>query len=144
MSILRPFEVAYLWLHRFAYVQTDGRIGHGMTMVPTLLLRTNGRRTRRRRTNVLVYAVDGGTYVLVASNFGKEQSPGWFFNLCAEPKVEVQVRRTREAMVAHVVHAGESDYERLWMLVNGNNHRRYASYQAKTTRSIPIVVLQPA
>jgi hypothetical protein len=47
-------------------------------------------------------------------------------------------------MVARVVHAGESDYERLWMLVNGNNHRRYASYQAKTTRSIPIVVLQPA
>ena len=143
MSIPLFVEAPYLWLHRFVYVHSDGRIGHGMTGAPTLLLRTKGRRTRRTRTNTLVYARDGEDYVLVAANFGGEHSPGWFFNLSANPKVEIQVRRERQQAHTHVIHRGESGYERLWMLVNGNNGRRYAHYQTKTTRSIPIVVVRP-
>lgn len=140
---MRRIEALYARWHRFVYVRTDGRIGRRMNFVPALLLRTKGRRSGLPRTSVIVYARDGSDYVLVASNYGKEQSPGWYLNLCADPEVEIQVGRKRQAAVAHVVHKGEPDYERLWVLVNDNNHRRYASYQARTTRPIPLVVLRP-
>jgi deazaflavin-dependent oxidoreductase (nitroreductase family) len=143
MLLMRRLEAWYVRLHRFVYVRTDGRVGRGMNLVPALLLRTKGRRSGLPRTNVIVYARDGGDYVLVASNFGKEQSPGWYFNLRADPEVEIQVGRKRQAAVAHVLQQGEPDYGRLWVLVNDNNHHRYMSYQARTTRPIPLVVLRP-
>lgn len=143
MCLLRRIEALYVRLHRFVYVRTDGRVGHGMSGVPTLLLRTKGRRSGRPRTNVLVYARDGDAYVLVASNFGKEQSPAWYFNLGASPQVEVQIGRKRSPGVAGAVNKGDPDYDRLWRLVNDNNKSRYDEYQRRTTRPIPLVVVRP-
>jgi F420H(2)-dependent quinone reductase len=114
-----------------------------MIGVPTLLLRTTGRRTGAQRTNALVYAKDGNEYVLVASNGGEDNSPGWFFNVRAKPEVEIQVAQTKMAGKARVLEPGDHDYERLWRLVNDNNHDRYDSYQSKTTRPIPLIVVSP-
>jgi deazaflavin-dependent oxidoreductase (nitroreductase family) len=126
------------------YVRTDGRLGHGMTGVPALLLRTTGRRSGLARTNVLVYARDGEGYVVTASNFGREQSPGWYFNLCAKPLVELQVRRKRIRGMTKVVNRGDPEYDRLWRLMNQANKRRYDEYQKKTTRPIPLVLVRPS
>jgi F420H(2)-dependent quinone reductase len=135
---------SFLKLHQQIYERTDGRIGHHMIGVPTLLLRTTGRRSGVQRTNALVYAKDGDEYVLVASNGGEDNSPGWFFNVTAEPDVEVQVAHSRTAGRARVLESGDHDFERLWRLVNDNNHNRYDGYQSKTTRSIPLIVVSPA
>ncbi|MGA3058445.1 MAG: nitroreductase family deazaflavin-dependent oxidoreductase [Candidatus Limnocylindrales bacterium] len=143
MWLLRRLEAWYVRLHRFVYVRTDGRVGHGMSGVPALILRTKGRQSGRPRTNVLVYARDGDDYVLVASNSGTEHSPGWYFNLSADPNVELQVRRRRIGGVATVVSKGNPDYDRLWRLVNDSNKDRYDEYQKKTTRPIPLVVVRP-
>src|SRR5436189_190632 len=59
-----------LRLHQAIYERTDGRIGHRTIGVPTLLLRTTGRRTGATRTNALVYARDGDAYLVVAPNAG--------------------------------------------------------------------------
>ena len=133
----------FLRLHEAIYKRTDGRIGHRMIGVPTLLLRSTGRRSGARRTNALVYAKDGEDYVVVASNGGADQPPGWLFNVRAEPEVEIQV--AREAMPAHarVLERGEEDYGRLWTLVNENNHDRYDAYQTQTQRPIPLIVVTP-
>ncbi len=78
-----------LRVHDALYQGTDGRIGHRMIGVPTLLLRTTGRRSGATRTNSLVYARDGSDYLLVPSNGGADQPPAWLHNLRANPEVEV-------------------------------------------------------
>jgi deazaflavin-dependent oxidoreductase (nitroreductase family) len=114
-----------------------------MIGVPTLLLRSTGRRSGQRRSNALVYAKDGADYVLVASNGGADSSPGWFFNVRDQPKVEVQVARNVAPGTARILEAGDEDYDRLWKLVNEKNHGRYDAYQAGTARPIPLVVVSP-
>ena len=138
------FERGAMALHEKLYIRTDGRVGRRLLGIPTLLLRTTGRRSGLVRAAALVYAADGSSYVLVASNHGYDRPPGWFVNLQADPHVEVQVGRTHTPGVASVVAAGDPDYARLWKLVNKTNHDRYDGYQALTSRPIPLVVVRPA
>ena len=133
-----------LRLHEQIYKRTDGRLGHNMIGVPTLLLRTTGRRSGATRTNGLVYARDGDDYLVVASKGGSDQAPGWLHNLLANPDVEVQVGRERRSGTARAVQPGDPDYERLWAIVNENNSDRYAAYQKQTDRPIPVVIVTPA
>jgi deazaflavin-dependent oxidoreductase (nitroreductase family) len=133
-----------LAVHQFLYERSDGRIGHRMLGTPTLLLRTNGRRSGARRTNALVYVPDGDDYVVVASKGGDAHAPGWLFNLTAEPNVQVQVGREHRPATARVVNHDDPDFERLWRAVNDNNSGRYDDYQSKTERPIPVVVLTPS
>ncbi|HLN06019.1 MAG TPA: nitroreductase/quinone reductase family protein, partial [Acidimicrobiales bacterium] len=93
--------------------------------------------------NALVYAQRGADYLLVASNGGRDSPPGWLFNLRAEPSVELQVARKRVAGKASVLEATDAGYAGLWNLVNENNHNRYRTYQQRTSRPIPIVVVHP-
>jgi F420H(2)-dependent quinone reductase len=132
-----------LRVHEQLYKRSDGRVGHRMLGVPTLLLRTTGRRSGATRTNGLVYARDGDDYLVVASNGGAERAPAWLHNLRANPDVEIQVGREREKGTARVVEPSDPGYERLWKIVNENNRDRYSAYQEKTSRPIPVVALTP-
>jgi deazaflavin-dependent oxidoreductase (nitroreductase family) len=132
-----------LRVHERIYKATDGRLGHKMIGVPTLLLRTTGRKSGATRTNGLVYAKDGDDYLVVASNGGADKPPAWLFNLEANPDVEVQVGRERQEATAKALRPGDPDYERLWKIVNENNRDRYTAYQKQTDRPIPIVVVTP-
>jgi deazaflavin-dependent oxidoreductase (nitroreductase family) len=133
-----------LKLHAELYERTDGRVGHRMVGVPTLLLRSTGRRSGAIRTNALVYAQDGGDYLVVASKGGADAPPAWLHNLRAKPEVEVQIGRARQAAVARIVESTDPDYERMWKLVNDNNKDRFAGYQRNTSRPIPVVALTPS
>ncbi|MEA2308055.1 MAG: hypothetical protein QOI65_341, partial [Thermoleophilaceae bacterium] len=133
-----------LRVHEKIYVRTDGRLGHNMIGVPTLLLRTTGRRSGQTRTNGLVYARDGEDYLVVASNGGADKPPAWLHNLKANPDVEIQVGRERRKGTARALEPTDPDYDRLWKIVNENNKDRYTAYQTQTTRPIPVVVLTPA
>lgn len=130
-----------LRLHERLYKGTDGRIGHRMLGVPTLLLRTTGRRSGITRANALVYARDGADYLVVASNGGADQAPAWLYNLEAKPEVEIQIGRERRKSTPKVIGPSDPDYERLWKIVNENNRDRYSAYQKQTSRAIPIVVV---
>jgi deazaflavin-dependent oxidoreductase (nitroreductase family) len=132
-----------LRVHERIYKATDGRLGHKMIGVPSLLLRSTGRRSGQTRTNGLVYARDGDDYLVVASNGGADTAPGWLHNVRANPKVEIQVGRDRRPGMARVVDRSDPDFERLWRIVNENNHERYTAYQEQTERQIPIVAITP-
>jgi deazaflavin-dependent oxidoreductase (nitroreductase family) len=133
-----------LRVHEAVYKRTDGRVGHNVLGVPSLLLRTTGRRSGVERTNGLVYARDGDDYLVVASKGGSDQAPGWLHNLRANPDVEIQVGRDRRKATARAVEPGDPGYERLWKIVNDNNRDRYSAYQKLTERPIPVVVVTPA
>jgi deazaflavin-dependent oxidoreductase (nitroreductase family) len=132
-----------LRLHERIYKATDGRLGHKMVGVPTLLLRTVGRRSGAQRTNALVYARDGDDYLVVASNGGADKPPAWLHNLRADPEVGIQVGRDRQPATAKALLPEDPDYDRLWKVVNDNTRDRYNGYTKLTDRPIPIVVLTP-
>jgi len=129
--------------HDKLYKATDGRVGHRLLGVPTLLLRTTGRRSGVERTNSLVYARDGADYLLVASKGGDDRPPAWLLNLEAKPEVEIQIGRERQKGRCKVVYPSDPDYERLWKIVNEENGDRYARYQKLTSRPIPVVAVTP-
>jgi F420H(2)-dependent quinone reductase len=131
-----------LRLHEQLYKRTDGRVGHRMIGVPTLLLRTTGRRSGATRTNGLVYARDGDDYLVVASNGGADRPPAWLHNLRADPEVEIQIARERRKGIARIVEPSDPDYDRLWKVVNDSNHDRYSAYQKQTARAIPVIVVR--
>src|SRR3982074_750173 len=101
-----------LRLHETLYKRTDGRLGHRMIGVPTLLLRTTGRRSGAVRTNGLVYARDGDDYLVVASKGGAARARGWWHNVRANPDVEIQIGRERRRGTARVVEPSDESYER--------------------------------
>ena len=140
MALSDPF----LRLHQAVYVRSDGRLGHRMIGVPSLILRTTGRRTGKTREAVLVYGIDQGRYVVVASNGGQDRPPAWLHNVSANSEVAIQVGRRRAAARARIVEPGDADYARLWRLVNEVNHGRYDGYQKLTARPIALVLLTPA
>jgi F420H(2)-dependent quinone reductase len=133
-----------LRVHERLYTLTDGRIGHRMIGVPTLLLRTTGRRSSATRTNALVYARDGEEYLLVASNGGADRPPSWLHNIRAHPDVEIQIGRERQKGIARVLEPSDPDYRRVWQIVNENNHDRYDGYQQQTARPIPVIAVKPS
>jgi deazaflavin-dependent oxidoreductase (nitroreductase family) len=133
-----------LRVHEKLYVASDGRVGHKMIGVPTLLLRTTGRRSGVTRTNGLVYARDGDDYLVVPSNGGADRAPAWLHNLQADPSVEIQIGRERRPAAARVVEVTDPEHPRLWQIVNQNNHDRYTAYQQQTARPIQVVALTPS
>jgi F420H(2)-dependent quinone reductase len=114
-----------------------------MLGVPTLLLRTTGRRSGATRTNGLVFARDGDDYLVVASNGGADRPPAWLHNLRANPDVEIQIARERRRGAARIIESSDPDYDRVWRIVNENNRDRYSAYQTKTRRAIPVIAVTP-
>ena len=126
--------------HVRRYRETDGEVGHiwkeGSTI---LLLTTTGRRTGKETTIPLIYGLDGGTPVIVASKGGAPDHPGWFKNLSKTPQVGVQIKGDRFQARARVAEGEER--ERLWELMN-EVWPYYDEYATRTDREIPVVVLE--
>ncbi|MGE5408171.1 MAG: nitroreductase family deazaflavin-dependent oxidoreductase [Syntrophothermus sp.] len=128
--------------HTFLYRRTGGRLGHWIPGVggKMLLLDHVGARSGRRRTSPLLYLEDGADLVLVASKGGYPRHPGWFHNLRANPETTVQVGREVRPVRARV--AAPEERERLWERAVAV-YPGYEAYQARTTREIPLVILEP-
>lgn len=127
--------------HVAVYRATGGRIGHRFPGVPTMLLLEHvGAKTGKRRTSALVYIEDGPNLVLVASKGGYPKHPAWFHNLNAHPDVTVQVGPRRRAVRARV--ATPDERRRLWPRAV-KVWPGYRTYQERTGREIPLVILEP-
>ena len=83
----------------------------------------------------------GDAYAVIASKGGDPKHPGWYHNLVANPDVEVQVGRKRIPVRARVAEGDER--AKLWARADEINKGGYTSYQEKTDRVIPVVVLEP-
>lgn len=125
--------------HVERYRETDGEEGHEWQGTVALLLTTIGRKTGEPRTHPLIYQPDGDNYVVVASKGGWEHHPLWYLNLVENPDVEVQLKADRFKARARTAEGEER--ERLWKLMTAT-WPQYDSYQKKTDREIPVVVLE--
>jgi deazaflavin-dependent oxidoreductase (nitroreductase family) len=129
--------------HRALLKLSGGKFGWEAGKMPVLELTTTGRKSGQPRAVMLTSPLqEGDTIVVVASRGGDDTHPAWFLNLRDNPEVEVAYKGApKQAMHARVANADER--ARMWPLVTAG-HKNYAQYQTKTTREIPLVLLEPA
>jgi len=127
--------------HLKRYRESNGADGHIWNGVPCLLLTTTGRKSGAALTLPLIYGRDGERAVIVASRGGAPDHPAWYKNLAAQPRVGVQIAADKFAATARTA-TGE-ERARLWRTM-AKIWPAYDDYQAKTTREIPVVVLERA
>jgi deazaflavin-dependent oxidoreductase (nitroreductase family) len=119
----------YLW---------DASLGGGTGMVPTLLLTTTGKKTGRALTLPLIFGAAGSSCVIIASKGGAPNHPAWYTNLLANPSVHVQIKGERFGARARTANGDER--AKLWAQMV-KIYLPFESYQKKTQRQIPVVVL---
>jgi deazaflavin-dependent oxidoreductase (nitroreductase family) len=128
-------------IHRGMIAVTGGRAGWDLRGMPVVELTTTGRKSGQPRTSMLTSPLRiGGDEVVVASRGGDDAHPAWYLNL----------RDTPDVLVAR--HGGEPEPRRARILEGAERddawariierHPHYAGYQTKTTREIPLVVLE--
>jgi len=142
MAATRNKLVEWFWnVHPKLYRWSGGRLGGRLMNMPVLLLTTRGRRSGELRTRALMYFPDDERFVVIASFLGEPRHPDWWLNLRAHPKADVEIGSRRLSVTAREAQGEER--ERLWNAVVARQ-KDYAEYAQRTTRRIPIVVLEPA
>ncbi|MGW1490023.1 nitroreductase family deazaflavin-dependent oxidoreductase [Streptomyces sp. NPDC002402] len=122
------------------YESSGGTKGITLRGMPVIVLTTRGAKSGKIRKSPLMRVEHEGTYAAVASLGGAAKNPVWYYNVVADPRVEVQDGPVRQDMTAREV-TGEE--KALWWERAVAAYPDYAAYQRKTERVIPVFVLEP-
>lgn len=117
------------WLLRKTHGQGATRLGF-----PVLLLTTTGASSGLSRVMPLVYVRDSDGFVVVGTNFGQRQHPGWTANLIAHPEAAIEVGRERLSVTAELL--DRATWERLWPRFL-EIHPGYADYLTRCSPRTP-------
>ncbi|MFB8025422.1 nitroreductase family deazaflavin-dependent oxidoreductase [Streptomyces sp. NPDC056465] len=120
---------------------SGGTQGTTMRGMPVILLTTRGAKSGKLRKTPLMRVEHDGEYAAVASLGGAPKHPVWYYNVQADPEVELRDGTVRQDMVAREV-TGEE--KALWWDRAVKAFPDYADYQTKTDREIPVFVLTPS
>jgi len=127
-------------VHRAIVHLSGGQLVGSAFGMPVVELHTVGRKSGLPRSTMLTAPViDGDRVVLVASKGGDDRDPDWYRNLMAHPEVELTMAGRRRPMLAQRVSAAEK--AELWPRVVAA-YRGYGTYQRRTERDIPLVILE--
>jgi deazaflavin-dependent oxidoreductase (nitroreductase family) len=107
--------------------------------LPLLLLTTTGAKSGETRTTPVAYSRDGDRLVILASKGGAPTHPDWYHNLLTHPLVTVELGTER--FQARAIVATGDEYERLFTQ-HATQMPGFAEYRKKTTRQIPVIVLE--
>lgn len=121
------------------YRLSRGHVGGKVGKAPVLLLTTTGRKSGQQRTAPVVYGRDGANIVVIGSNAGNSNEPGWSYNLKANPEATIEIGAARSLVRARVAEGEER--ERLWKSMN-LGYEGFDDYAARTDRDIPLFVLE--
>ncbi len=125
--------------HIRIYRETNGETGYLWNGVPTLLMTMTGRKTGQQRTIPIIYRQVGQKYVIIASKGGSATHPAWYLNVQDDPHVEVQIKGDIFKATART--APSPEREQLWAEAV-SAWPNYDLYQTRTTRLIPVVVIE--
>ena len=121
--------------------QNGGKVGGAHANVTIILLHTIGARTGQERVTPLSsQPLDGGRYAVFASHGGSPAHPAWYHNLRANPHVTFEVGTITVHATARVARGAER--ERIWTKQK-LDRPNFAEYEQKTTRQIPVIILEP-
>src|SRR6201992_3862355 len=122
------------------YAESGGTDAADMKGMPIILLTTVGAKTGKLRKTPLMRVEHDGEYAVVASLGGAPKNPVWYYNVAANPHVELQDGPVKRDYQAREVDGAEYD---TWFERAVAAWPDYAEYQKKTTRKMPIFVLTP-
>lgn len=117
-----------------------GKVGGPFEGFPLLLLHSTGAKTGKERLNPLAYRTVGDVLAIFASAAGADKNPDWFYNLVANPKAKVEVGTDVVDVNARV--ASPQERNEIWERQKADAPA-FADYEAKTSRQIPVVLLEP-
>ena len=127
--------------HTTLYKLSGGRLGGRSQGAPVALVESVGRKSGKHRTHPLICTPDGDNLVVIASKGGVDKHPAWYLNLMAKPETTAWWKGKKRAVRAREAEGDER--ERLWATMV-EVYKPYASYQRRTDRRIPVVVLEPS
>ena len=116
-----------------------GKVGGQFEGAPLLLLHTRGAKTGGERVHPVMYQAVGDDFAVFASKAGAPTNPAWYHNLRANPGGSVEVGAETVEVVARVAEGEER--ERIWA-AQKEAYPGFADYERKTTRQIPVVILE--
>jgi deazaflavin-dependent oxidoreductase (nitroreductase family) len=122
------------------YERSNGAEGNTLRGMPVIVLTTVGAKSGKLRKNALMRVEHDGEYAVVASLGGSPTHPVWYYNVVANPHVELQDGATRRDYTAREVTGAE---KALWWERAVAAYPDYAAYQRRTEREIPVFVLTP-
>lgn len=144
LLMLRPVTALFTpWIRRAD--QTVLRLTNGKYAGSELVgwniiqLTAIGAKTGQPRTVPLVALLDGEKIALIASNFGRRQNPGWYYNLKSHPECRVQWKGRTGTFIARETDGLE--YQRIWQLAV-SYYAGYEKYQERAGRKIPVIILE--
>ena len=118
-----------------------GKLGGSFEGAPVLLLHTTGAKTGQERVNPMMYRRVGDSYAVFASKAGAPTNPDWYHNLVANPAVRAEIGTQTLDLVARVTDSAER--EPIWAAQKAD-YPGFADYETKTSRQIPVVILEAA
>ncbi|WP_405180449.1 nitroreductase family deazaflavin-dependent oxidoreductase [Nocardia sp. NBC_01377] len=122
------------------YDGSGGTEGASLQGKPIILLTTVGAKSGKLRKTPLMRVEHDGEYAVVASLGGAPKHPVWYYNIKADPHVELRDGAVTEDYTAREV---TGDEKAVWWERAVAAWPAYADYQTKTTREIPVFVLTP-
>ena len=124
-----------------AYEGSGGTEGTTLRGMPVIILTSRGATSGKVRKTPLMRVEHDGRYTVVASQGGAPTHPRWYYNLVADPHVELQDGPVTTDMIARQV---SGDEKAIWWERAVGAYPDYADYQKKTDREIPVFVLEAA
>lgn len=118
----------------------DGKVGGPFEGAPMLLLHSTGAKSGLGRVNPMMYQTVEGGFAVFGSKGGAPENPAWYHNLLAHPDATVEVGAATIDVTARV--AEGSERERIWE-AQKLAYPGFAEYEARTERTIPVVILTP-
>jgi len=103
-------------------------------------LTTIGAKTNQPRSTPLVGLFDGDKIALIASFFGREHNPAWYYNLKKNPECYLRGNGRSGKYIAHEAQGEERD--QYWQLAL-SYYAGYEKYKERAGRKIPVMVLKP-
>ncbi len=116
-----------------------GRVGGQFEGAPLLLLHTVGAKSGQERVNPMMYRPVGDSFAVFASKAGAPTNPDWYHNLLANPRVRAEIGTETIELTARV--ADSEEREPIWS-AHAHAYPGFADYERKTTRQIPVVILE--
>lgn len=116
-----------------------GKVGGTFEGKTLLLLHTIGAKSRQERINPVACITDGERLAVIASKAGAPTHPDWYYNIVANPQVTVEVGMEKFQAKATIAEEPERSrlYEKMVQVMPG-----FDEYRRKTTRVIPVIVLE--
>jgi deazaflavin-dependent oxidoreductase (nitroreductase family) len=136
------FRYVFTPLDKATYRLTKGRRGLSPPSMTSALLTTTGRKSGRRVTTPVLLLPDGGSHIVVGSNYGRGHHPAWTYNLIAHPEADVQMGSRRFPVTA--TRLSHEEVEAVWPRLIGmwpgwTTYRTITDREFRVFRLVPVV-----